>query len=341
MRTITLGKTGITSPQNAFGALPVQRVDTDTAVRILRRAYEGGMTFFDTARAYTDSEEKLGKAFEGMRDKVVIATKTQGHDSEKVKSDLETSLKNLKTDHIDLYQLHMVKRCYRPGDGTGVHEALEQAKKDGKILHFGVTAHHLELAEECIRSGLYETMQFPFSYLSSEKETELVKLCKEHDMGFIAMKGLAGGLITRSEAAMAFMNEFDNVLPIWGIQRESELEEWLSYMKDTPKMTGEIEEFVKKEQEELSGDFCRGCGYCMPCPQDIRINNCARMSLLCRRAPQEAWVNDHWLEEMKKIENCTNCRQCVSKCPYGLDTPGLLKKNYEDYMQIIEGKIVV
>ncbi len=341
MNTVTLGKTGITSPQNAFGALPVQRVDTDTAVKLLRRAYEGGMTYFDTARAYSDSEEKLGKAFEGMRDKVVIATKTMGHDPEKIKADLDTSLKNLKTDHIDLYQLHMVLQCYRPGDGTGIYEVLEEAKKAGKILHFGVTAHQIEVAKECVRSGLYETMQFPFSYLSSQKEIELVKLCKEYEVGFIAMKGLAGGLINRSEAAMAFMNDFDNVLPIWGIQRESELEEWLSYMDNTPRMTGEIAEFVKKEQEELSGDFCRGCGYCMPCPMGIQINTCARMSLLIRRAPTAAWVTEHWQEEMKKIETCINCRQCVSKCPYELNTPELLKKNYEDYMQVIEGKIKV
>lgn len=341
MNTVTLGKTGITSPQNAFGALPVQRVDTDTAVKLLRKAYEGGMTYFDTARAYSDSEEKLGKAFEGMRDKVVIATKTMGHDPEKIKADLDTSLKNLKTDHIDLYQLHMVLQCYRPGDGTGIYEVLEEAKKAGKILHFGVTAHQIEVAKECVRSGLYETMQFPFSYLSSQKEIELVKLCKEYEVGFIAMKGLAGGLINRSEAAMAFMNDFDNVLPIWGIQRESELEEWLSYMDNTPRMTGEIAEFVKKEQEELSGDFCRGCGYCMPCPMGIQINTCARMSLLIRRAPTAAWVTEHWQEEMKKIETCINCRQCVSKCPYELNTPELLKKNYEDYMQVIEGKIKV
>ncbi len=341
MKTITLGKTGITSPQNAFGALPIQRVDTDTAVKILRRAYDGGMTYYDTARAYSDSEEKLGKAFEGMRDKVVIATKTMGHDPEKIKSDLDTSLKNLRTDHIDLYQLHMVLKCYRPGDGTGVYEVLEEAKKAGKILHFGVTAHQVQIAEECIESGLYETMQFPLSYLSTEREIELTRLCKKHDVGFVAMKGLAGGLLTRSDAAMAFMNEFDNVLPIWGIQKESELEEWLSYMKETPQMTGQIEEFVEKEKKELSGDFCRGCGYCMPCPMGIQINNCARMSQLVRRAPQESWVNDHWLEEMKKIETCINCRQCVSRCPYGLNTPELLKKNHEDYMQIIEGKIPV
>ncbi|MBR1875749.1 MAG: aldo/keto reductase, partial [Lachnospiraceae bacterium] len=140
MKTITLGTTGITSPQNAFGALPIQRDDTKTAVRILRRAYEGGMTYYDTARAYSDSEEKIGKAFEGMRDKVVIATKTTAHDPEKLREDLETSLKNLKTDYIDIYQLHLVPQCFKEGDGIGMYEALLKAKEEGKILDIGVTA---------------------------------------------------------------------------------------------------------------------------------------------------------------------------------------------------------
>ena len=221
MRNITLGKTGITTPQNAFGALPVQRADLDTAVAIIRRAYEGGMTFFDTARAYSDSEIKLGVAFEGMREKVFIASKTMARTPEKFWEDLETTLTNLKTDYLDLYQFHCVDQVFAPGDGTGMYECMLEAKKQGKIRHIGVTAHKIQVAMDCVASGLYETMQFPFSYLASEKEMDLLKACKEANMGFIAMKGLAGGLINNSKAAMDFMNQFDNVLPIWGIQKMS------------------------------------------------------------------------------------------------------------------------
>jgi predicted aldo/keto reductase-like oxidoreductase len=197
------------------------------------------------------------------------------------------------------------------------------------------------VAMECVESGLYETMQFPFSYLSSQKEIELVNLCKEKNVGFIAMKGLAGGLINRSDAAMAYMTQYDNVMPIWGIQRESELDEWLSYMDKTPELTGVIKEFIEKEQAELAGDFCRGCGYCMPCPAGIQINNCARMSLMLRRAPSENWLTDAWQAEMKKIEGCLNCRACTTKCPYELNTPELLKKNYEDYKKVLAGEVSV
>ena len=342
MRQITIGATGITTPQNAFGALPLQRDDMTTAVRILHRAYEGGMTYFDTARAYSDSEEKLGKAFgDGIREKITIATKTMAKTPEKFWSDLETSLTNLRTDHVDVYQFHCVNQCYAPGDGTGMYECMLKAKEQGKILHIGVTAHKLPVAVECAASGLYETLQFPFSYLSSKEEVELVQLCKEKNVGFIAMKGLAGGLITRSEVAMAAMSQYDNVVPIWGIQRMKELEEWLSYMTDTPAMTDEIRAFLEKERQELTGEFCRGCGYCMPCPAGIEINNCARMSLMLRRAPSASWLTPEWQEKMKKIENCLNCRKCEKACPYGLSTPELLKKNYEDFKRVLAGEVSV
>lgn len=341
MKQITLGKTGITVPQNAFGALPIQRADLDTAVKILRRAYDGGMRFFDTARAYSDSEEKLGIAFEGMRHKIYIASKTMAKTPEDFRTQLDTTLKNLRTDYLDLYQFHCVDRCFAPGDGTGMYECMLEAKEQGKIRHIGVTAHKIGIAMECVESGLYETMQFPFSYLSSEKELELVKKCEESHVGFIAMKGLAGGLINNSRAAMAYMTQFDNVLPIWGIQREAELEEWLSYMDSTPSMDEEITAFIQKEQKELTGDFCRGCGYCMPCPMDIMINQCARMSLMLRRAPSAGWLSENMQAEMKKIETCLECGQCAQKCPYELDTPALLKKNYEDYKKVLSGEVTV
>ena len=342
MKELVLGSTGIRTPKNAFGALPVQRVGMDEAVKILRKAYDGGMTYFDTARAYSDSEEKLGNAFKGMRDRIYIATKTAGKTGDDVRRDLETSLRMLQTDYIDVYQLHQVGQCYAPGDGTGVYEALEEAKKEGKIRHFGVSAHLLHVAFECAESGLYETMQYPFSYLSLEKEFELVRRCAEKNMGYIAMKSLAGGLITDSRVAMAFMNEQDNVLPIWGIQKESELDEWLSYMHNDPVMDDAARETIEKDRRELTGEFCRGCGYCVPtCPQNIKINACARMALMIRRAPTEAWTTEYWQDEMKRAETCIECGMCKTKCPYGLDTPRLLKENIEDYKKVIAGEIKV
>lgn len=341
MDYVTLGKTGITVNKNGFGALPIQRIGREDAVKLARKAYEAGITFFDTARFYTDSEEKLGEAFEGIRDKVFIATKTAAVKVEDFWKQLETSLYNLKTDYVDIYQFHNPSFCPKPGDGTGLYEAMLEAKVQGKVRHIGITNHRLAIAEEAVDSGLYETLQFPFCYLASERDIKLMEKCKEAGMGFIAMKALSGGLITNAKAAYAFEAQYDNVLPIWGVQRERELDEFISYIENPPKLTEEIKQFIEADRKELSGDFCRGCGYCMPCPAGIEINNCARMSLLLRRSPSELQLTDEVQEKMKKIENCLHCNKCKKNCPYGLDTPTLLEKNYEDYKRVLAGEVSV
>lgn len=341
METVTLGSTGITVNKNGFGALPIQRISTEDAAALARKAYDAGITFFDTARFYTDSEVKLGVAFEGMREKVYIATKTAAATPEEFWDQLQTSLSNLKTDYIDIYQFHNPAVCPKPGDGSGLYEAMLEAKAQGKIRHIGITNHRLAVAKEAIESGLYETLQFPFCYLATEKDIELVEACKKANMGFIAMKALSGGLITNSAAAYAFEAQYDNVLPIWGVQRESELDEFISYIDNPPVMNDELQAVIDQDREQLSGDFCRGCGYCMPCPVGIEINNCARMSLLLRRSPSELQLTEDVQKKMKKIENCLHCNQCKSKCPYGLDTPALLAKNYEDYKKVLAGEVKV
>ena len=338
MNTVTLGKTGIVTNKNGFGALPVQRVDDETAVRLLRMAYEGGITCFDTARAYTGSAHKLVLAFEGMREKSFIASKTGSTTPEGFWKDLETTLGNLKTDYLDLYQFHNPDFCPKPGDGSGMYECMCEAKAQGKIRHIGITNHRLFVATEAVESGLYETLQFPFSYLASQEDIDLVKKCGEAGMGFIAMKGLSGGLINNSAAAYAFMAQYENVLPIWGIQREAELEEFLSYIETPPTMTPEISAVIEKDRKELQGEFCRGCGYCMPCPAGIEINACARMSLMIRRAPSAAQLTPEMQKKMMQIEHCLHCGKCISKCPYHLDTPTLLQKNLKDYKEILAGK---
>lgn len=341
MTTVTLGKTGITVNKNGFGALPIQRISSEDAVRLVRKAYDAGITFFDTARWYTDSEVKVGEAFDGMRGKVYIATKTAAENVEDFWKDLETSLNNLRTDYVDIYQFHNPSFCPKPGDGTGLYEAMLEAKEQGKIHHIGITNHRLTVAKEAIESGLYETLQFPFSYLASEKDVEIVEACKKADMGFIAMKALSGGLITNSAAAYAYLARYENVLPIWGVQRERELDEFISYIDNPPALDDELRALIEHDREELIGEFCRGCGYCMPCPVGIEINDCARMSLMLRRAPSAAWLTPEMQEKMRMIEDCLHCGKCKGKCPYGLDTPTLLEKNYEDYKRVLAGEVSV
>ncbi len=335
MKRIQLGSTGIEIEKNGFGALPIQRISRDDAAHLLRKAYDGGMNYFDTARYYTDSEEKVGYAFAGMRDKVVIATKSGAGDAVGLRADLETSLRMLRTDYIDVYQFHNPAFCPKPGGEDGLYDEALKLRAEGKIRHISITNHRLAVAREAIESGLYATLQFPFSYLSGEQELSLVEGCRKAGMGFIAMKGMAGGLIRDGYAAAAFMETQEDVVPIWGVQHEWELDQFLDCVKNGAVLTDERKATIERDREELSGDFCRGCGYCMPCPQGIMINQCARMALMARRAGTRDWKTEFWQNEMKKIENCVQCGRCAAKCPYGLDTPKLLRENAEEYWKIL------
>ncbi len=334
-----LGKTNLEVNKNGFGALPIQRCTIDEAVEILKKAYDNGINFFDTAHFYTDSEEKMGKAFKDIpRENIYIASKTAAETPEVFWSDLETSLKSLKTDYLDLYQFHNIS--FVPKEGDELFKAMVEAKEKGMVKHIGITTHKITHAHEAIESGLYETLQYPFSYLSGDEEIELVKKCEKLDVGFIAMKAMGGGLIKNSKASFAFLNQFDNVLPIWGIQKLQELNEFLSYDENTI-LTNDLKADIEKDKKELGENFCRGCAYCMPCPEEINISLCARMSLWIRRFPAEPYLTEEYREMMDHTKDCTECYSCVDKCPYELDIPELLKENYEDYQNVLSGKTKV
>ena len=342
MQKVRLGRSGLVVPRNGFGALPIQRIPMEDAVWLIRRALDGGMYYFDTARFYTDSEEKLGVALKGRRHDVIISTKTGATTVEGFWKDLETSLRLLKTDYIDLYQFHNLPFCPRvPAAGNDkeaeqsvrLYEAMLEAQRQGKVLHIGITNHRQRVAIEAIESGLYETLQYPFSYLATEADINIVERCLKADMGFICMKGLSGGLITHSAAAYAWLAQYE-VAPIWGIQKESELDEWLSYQNNPPVLTDEMRAQIEKDRRELCGEFCRGCGYCQPCTVGIQIQDCNRMSLFLQRAPHSVYVTEEWRKEMDKIDLCLNCDLCKSRCPYGLDIPNLLVKNKADFDRV-------
>jgi len=335
MDRMRLGKTNLEVNKNGFGALPIQRRNMEDSIEILRTAYDAGIDFYDTAHFYTDSEEKIGNALGDVREDIYLASKSGAETVEEFWSDLETSLKSMKTDYLDLYQFHNISFC--PKEDDELYQAMLEAKDKGMINHIGITTHKITFAHEAIESGLYETLQYPFSYLSGEEELELVKKCEEHDIGFIAMKAMGGGLIKNSRASFAYINQFDNVLPIWGIQKMEELNEFLSYDENTI-LTDDLKADIEKDKEELGENFCRGCGYCMPCPEGINISTCARMSLWIRRFPTEPHLTPEWQQKMADIENCIECYACVDNCPYELDIPELLKENYEDYQNVLAGK---
>ncbi|MDR1944074.1 MAG: aldo/keto reductase [Synergistaceae bacterium] len=330
-----LGKTGLLASRSAFGALPIQRVGADEATRILRAALDGGINFYDTARAYSDSESKIGAAFGGLRDRVIIATKTQAQNGKSLVLELEKSLSELRTDYIDIYQFHLAGKCHSPGEPDGLYDAALKAKADGRIGHIGLTAHRLDVAIEAAKSGLYETIQFPLSYLSSGKDLEVVELCAANDVGFIAMKALSGGLVGDVAAAFAWMRQRGGALPIWGIQRMSELKEFLALEKSPPALDEAMIARIEKDRSELSGNFCRGCGYCLPCPANIDISWIARLPHSLRRLKSEMFTTDEWRAKVELVKDCVNCGACKSRCPYELDPSKMLGASYDEYQRFI------
>ena len=333
MQKMRLGRTELMIGRSGFGALPIQRIGIKQAGKLLRRAYDNGFTFFDTARGYSDSEQKIGAGLSDVRENIIIATKSSAKDRQTLEQHVRESLLNLKTRYIDLLQLHNPPEVPDASDPNGVYATLLELKEQGIIRHIGITNHRLETAEKAIQSDLFDTLQFPLSCLSSEKEINLIEECRKRDMGVVAMKALAGGLITNVGATFAFLRRFDNLVPIWGIQRDSELEEFIALENNPPPLDDAMQDVIDRDRSELAGNFCRGCGYCLPCPSDIQISSAARASLLIRRAPQENFLTDAWKQKMDQILECTECGQCRERCPYGLDTPNLLKKNLKDYLE--------
>jgi aryl-alcohol dehydrogenase-like predicted oxidoreductase len=264
---------------------------------------------------------------------VILATKSMARTGDELMKDIELSLKLLKTDYIDIYQSHFCKVLPMPDDGTLVYETFLKAKRQGKIKFIGVTTHDVNVAIQGARSNLYDTVQYPLSSLSVERDLEIIPICKENDIGLIAMKAMAGGLIRNKPAAFAFLRAFENVVPIWGIQRIEELEEWLSYENSPPILDAKLLEEIEQEKSELGASFCRGCGYCLPCPVDIPIVTAARMQLFLGRMPPELYTTPEWQSNMALIDKCLHCNSCKNKCPYNLDTPALLAENNRFYKE--------
>jgi aryl-alcohol dehydrogenase-like predicted oxidoreductase len=335
MEKIVLGRTGLVVTRTAFGALPIQRRTMEEAVPILRKAYDSGILLFDTARAYTDSEAKIGQALSSVRQNIVITTKCMVDSGAKIPAMLETSLRNLRTDYVDVLQFHFAPFMPKPGDGSGILEALQTARQQGKARFIGLTSHALPVALEAARSGFYDTVQYPLSLLSSDKDLELIAVCAQNNVGLLAMKALGGGLVRNIPAAFAFMRRFPNLVPLWGIEKMKELEEFLALEANPPQWGPEIEAAVAKERAELQGNFCRGCGYCLPCPADIDIPTVARSGLSSRRMPAQIFASQEWQNKVKQAEECLDCQQCAARCPYELRTYELIKEQAQIYWRTL------
>ncbi len=330
MRMVKLGKTGLTVSEAGFGGIPIIRLDTATAVKVLRYAYEHGITFYDTANAYRDSEDKIGRAFDGIRQNVIIATKTIRRDAKSAVVHLENSLRLLKTDYIDLYQLHQVaqeKDWDAASASDGIFEAVVRARDQGKIRFIGVTSHSLPMALKLVKTGFFSTVQFPFNFIEDAAKAELHAAAREREMGILGMKPFAGGVIDNATVAFKFLRQYPGVVPVPGFDSVASVDEIVSIYSHDNIVTQKDRGIMDDYRVKLGKQFCRRCEYCQPCPNDVMITTAMGYKVIASRMSPAVSL-DLARSAMESIRLCKSCGVCVLRCPYELPIPEMLKANY-------------
>lgn len=320
MRKVELGATGLVVSEVGFGGIPIQRLSHVEAVSVVRKCLDLGITFLDTANGYTTSEERIGEAIRGRRDHLVLATKTQARDAEGVAKHLALSLERLGVDAIDLYQFHCVsseedyRKVLAPG---GPLDVVRQAQASGVVRHVGLTSHAMDIAIKAVRSGHFQTIMFPFNFVAAEAAQELVPLALEREVGFIAMKPLAGGALDDASLAFKYLRQFPRVLPIPGIERAAEIEEIVAILDGPAQLTPDQQAEMDRIRSELGNRFCRRCGYCEPCPQGVSIQTLMILDSIIKRMPAANVFSD-LAQTVEDAQECVECGECEEKCPYGL-----------------------
>ena len=334
MNMVKLGKTDLVVSEVGFGAIPIIRLDRQAAVRVLRHAFERGINFFDTAYAYRDSEAKIGDAFKRQRDQVIITSKTLQRSGDKVREHIENSLKMLQTDYLDLYQLHQVAQdkdwqaVLAPG---GALEEVIRARDAGKIRYLGVTSHSLPMALKLVRTGLFDTIQFPFNFIEDAAKHELLPIVREMGTGFIVMKPFAGGAIDNASAAFKFLRQHADIVPIPGFESTAQIDEVLSFYTTPNQVEARDLAVMERYRDELGKRFCRRCEYCQPCPQGVMITPAMGYPIVAARM-SGAVAAEFCKVPMESVPLCTACGVCIDRCPYELNIPEILKANYERFL---------
>ena len=320
MRYLTLGKTGLKVSEVGFGGIPIIRLSMEDAVAVLRRAVERGVTLFDTANLYMDSEEKFGRALASERQRLVLATKSIKRDRAGVEADLHQSLTKLRTDYLDLFQFHQVSQENDLEAITGPQGALEgvlRAQEAGKIRHVGVTSHSLEMAVRLVKMGLFSTIQFPFSFIEEAAAEALHPAAQEANVGVMAMKPFCGGLVDRARVAFAYLRQYSDIIPLPGWDTVAGVDEVLDLYEQEKVITPEDRAEMARYRQELGDKFCRRCEYCQPCPQGVLITPAMLYGIVAHRmGPAKAAA--FATKIMPTVKQCIQCQECEARCPYGL-----------------------
>ncbi|MBQ2326033.1 MAG: aldo/keto reductase [Clostridia bacterium] len=328
-----LGKTGLKISRMGFGGIPIQRIDAEGTKPLIKQLLDAGVNYIDTARGYTVSEEYLGGALEGIRDKFVLATKSMARTKDAMAADIDISLNNLRTNYIDLYQVHNpnVAQLEQVISEGGALEALLEAREAGKIGHIGLTAHSLEVFEKALELDWVETIMFPYNIVETHGEA-LIKKAAEKNIGFIAMKPLAGGALENATLAMRFIGRNDDVtVVIPGMAAANEIEVNLAAMENTAPLTEEELAAIEQIRKELGTQFCRRCNYCAPCTVGIAIPNVFLMQGYYNRYGLQDWAKARYGAMDVKASACIECGVCETRCPYELPIREMLKKAAQDF----------
>ena len=335
MEYTNLGNTGLKVSRLGFGGIPIQRITQEEATALIRKLPEYGINYIDTARGYTVSEEYLGIAMEGIRDKFVLATKSMARTREAMEKDIETSLKNLRTDHIDLYQVHNAPPAQMKivtGEG-GALEALLEAKAAGKIGHIGVTAHEVATFEMALDMDWVETIMFPYNFVELQA-ADLIRKCAEKGKGFICMKPLAGGAIENAPLAMRFIaSNKDITVNIPGMANEDELKQNVAAACDPAPLSEDDLREVQNIRDTLGNQFCRRCNYCQPCTMGINISFCFTINGYLTRYGLKDWAIGRYKGMAVEPNACIECGMCESRCPYHLPIIEMLKDVYSNFQK--------
>ncbi|MDO5411820.1 MAG: aldo/keto reductase [Lachnospiraceae bacterium] len=333
MEFVTLGKTGLKISRLGLGGIPIQRIDAEGTKALAQKLVEAGVNYIDTARGYTVSEEYLGYALEGIRDKFVLATKSMARTKEAMAADVEKSLKNLRTDYIDLYQIHnpSMEQLEQVIGEDGALEALKEAREAGKIGHIGLTAHSTAVFEKALELEWVETIMFPYNIVESQGE-DLIAKCKEKNIGFIAMKPLAGGAIEDASLAVRYICTNDNVtIVIPGMAEEKELQQNLLACLDKSPLSEEELKKIEQTRNQLGTNFCRRCNYCAPCTAGINIPSVFLFAGYLERYGLGDWAKDRYSAMAVKASACVECGDCETRCPYHLPIREMMKKCAEEF----------
>lgn len=330
MHQVRLGKTELMVSAVGLGGIPIQRSTEEEAVEVIRCCSDLGVNFIDTANMYGNSEERIGRAITGRREGLILATKSHAREGPQLRQHLELSLKQLRVDYIDLYQLHCVSNFedYEKSLAAGGPlDVVREAQAVGQVGHIGITCHSMEVALEATKSGLFETMMFPFNFVSNEAAEKLIPLAREHDVGFIVMKPMGGGLLEKAPIAFKYLRRFPDTVPIVGIEKAEEIEEIVAIMEGNPQMTPAEEAEMERLRAQLGTRFCRRCGYCQPCPEGVPIQMMMILESMMKRLPAESFFPEWGTEIVPQAENCVQCGECEEKCPYHLPIREMMEEH--------------